>query len=308
MRLISERGFAGRWVVVIVAAGTLAVAATGWLVWSEIRSLHEDVSRLSSDVQTARQRADQAEARADRAEQQAAEAGDRAEQAEASARESALGRMRAEAAREAAEMVSDEAQADAVSARQDAESARQQTAAAVEEAEAARQELEELRRRRQLELDHMQEALNRIVETRRTAIGMVMSLDADRIEFDFDRAELRPANRELLSRIAGVLLTGHDYRIQVFGHTDEIGTEQYNQQLSERRARAVADYLVEAGIDAEIMAVEGLGESKPLVDGSDPESRQRNRRVEIGVIDTMVEYRGTAQERGGAAAKKKIKR
>ena len=68
---------------------------------------------------------------------------------------------------------------------------------------------------------------SKIVETRRTAIGIVLNLGSDRIEFEFDRAALRPEERELLARIAGVLLATADqgYAIQVFGHTDDVAID-----------------------------------------------------------------------------------
>ncbi|MEM7354177.1 MAG: OmpA family protein, partial [Acidobacteriota bacterium] len=101
---------------------------------------------------------------------------------------------------------------------------------------------------------------------------------------DFNKATLRPQNREILSRIAGVLLTSRDYGVQVFGHTDDVGSVEYNQQLSEQRAATVRDYLVEAGIDSAVLSTTGLGKTSPLVEGTDPESRQRNRRVELAIV------------------------
>ena len=65
------------------------------------------------------------------------------------------------------------------------------------------------------------------------------------VSFEFDKAELRVEDRELLSRIAGILMTSKDYAISVNGHTDDVGSEEYNQKLSERRAKAVVDYLKE---------------------------------------------------------------
>jgi outer membrane protein OmpA-like peptidoglycan-associated protein len=134
--------------------------------------------------------------------------------------------------------------------------------------------------------------LNRIASTRRTKSGLLMSLGSDTINFDFDKAELRPEERELLSRIAGILLTSSGYRVQVFGHTDDIGTDQYNQTLSERRAVAVRDYLVKAGIDPAIISTKGFGKSNPLVKGTSEADRAKNRRVEIGIIDTVITYQG----------------
>jgi hypothetical integral membrane protein (TIGR02206 family) len=89
----------------------------------------------------------------------------------------------------------------------------------------------------------MHEALARIAATRRTSSGLVIDLTNDSFRFDFDKAALRPENREILSRIAGVLLASSGYRLFVHGHTDDVGSDEYNQQLSERRAASVASYL-----------------------------------------------------------------
>jgi len=109
-------------------------------------------------------------------------------------------------------------------------------------------------------------------------------------EFDFDKAELRPKNREVLSQIAGVLLTFENYGLQIFGHTDDVGSEGYNQELSKHRAQAVRDYLVEAGVDPDVVTITGMGKSSPLVEGTDPESRQRNRRVELAIVFSEGEF------------------
>ncbi len=167
----------------------------------------------------------------------------------------------------------------------DAEAARNAEAVAREEARAARQEAENIRRQREIELNRMQEALSKIVETRRTAIGIVLNLGSDRIEFEFDRAELRPEERELLARIAGVLLATADqgYAIQVFGHTDDVGTEEYNKGLSERRAGAAKAALVQRGVPVDAIATAAFGETRPRVATSDGVRQQENRRVEIEI-------------------------
>jgi len=87
-----------------------------------------------------------------------------------------------------------------------------------------------------------------------------------------------------------VLLTSSGFRIQVFGHTDDVGTVEHNQGLSERRARSVHDYLVGSGLDETIVTMKGFGKTKPLVPGTSDAARARNRRVEIGIIDTTVHY------------------
>jgi outer membrane protein OmpA-like peptidoglycan-associated protein len=110
----------------------------------------------------------------------------------------------------------------------------------------------------------MQQALSKIAPTRRTASGMVIELANDSFYFDFDRATLRPENREVLSRIAGVLLASDGYRLFVDGHTDDTGPDEYNRQLSLRRANSVADYLRQAGLPDEVIKVQGFGKSSPF--------------------------------------------
>lgn len=174
--------------------------------------------------------------------------------------------------------------------------AEEQVRAARADALTSREELARFKKEREAEMQRLYEALGQIVETRRTALGLVMSLGSDRVEFDFDKADLKPKNRELLSRIAGVLLTSQGYRVQVYGHTDDVGTAVYNQDLSERRAETVRRYLVEAGIPTDIISAKGFGKTNPLVAGSDDKARARNRRVEIGIIDTLIKYAGPIEE------------
>jgi len=207
----------------------------------------------------------------------------RATEAEQNARQSASLKDQAESSRDAAQAEAKQAAERAEEARQRADSAEKEKQAAIEEAERIRKEREE-------EMSRLQEALQKIAETRRTAMGLVMNLDSHAIQFEFDKAELRPENRELLSRVAGILLTSKGYSITIYGHTDDVGSEAYNQELSERRAQAVRDYLVQAGIGPEIMATRGFGKSKPLVAGKTPEARAKNRRVEVEIVDTILNY------------------
>jgi outer membrane protein OmpA-like peptidoglycan-associated protein len=117
-----------------------------------------------------------------------------------------------------------------------------------------------------------------------------MNLGSDHLKFEFDKAELRPEDRELLSRIAGILMTAHDYTISVNGHTDDVGSDAYNQKLSERRAQAVCDYLVKAGLSPDILSVQGHGKTLPLVKGVSDAARAKNRRVELGIVNTQIRY------------------
>lgn len=201
---------------------------------------------------------------------------ERAAQAEASARAAAEGRQLAEA--------------QTAEAREQADAARREATTARETAARAQAEADQVRQKAEAELNRLEAALGQIAETRRTALGLVMRLGSDYLKFDFDKADLRQEDRELLSRIAGILLTSQDYTVSVNGHTDDVGTEAYNQKLSERRAEAVRDYLVKAGLPAEILSVTGHGKSLPLVPGRSEEARAKNRRVELGIVSTRIQY------------------
>jgi outer membrane protein OmpA-like peptidoglycan-associated protein len=159
-----------------------------------------------------------------------------------------------------------------------------------EQAKQAQDQMSEMRKEREEELNRMQEALNRVVETHRTANGMVIVLPNSTFRFDFDKADLNAKNRELLSRVAGILLVSKGYGLSVFGYTDDVGTEEYNLQLSERRAKAVEDYLVQSGIDAAIVRRKGYGKMSPHVQGSSAEARAQNRRVEIALTDSSIRF------------------
>ncbi|NLC60078.1 MAG: OmpA family protein, partial [Gammaproteobacteria bacterium] len=117
-----------------------------------------------------------------------------------------------------------------------------------------------------------------------------ITIDLTGVNFDFDRSTLRPDAVQILNEAIEILRRYPDLQVEVAGHTDSVGTEQYNQGLSERRAQAVYDYLTSNGIDASrLQCPIGYGESRPIApntnpDGTDnPEGRARNRRTELNV-------------------------
>ena len=99
--------------------------------------------------------------------------------------------------------------------------------------------------------------------------------------FDFDKSTLKPAGRQALDKLitdAG----GRQFRVvQVSGYTDSIGSESYNNALSMRRARTVATYLREHGLQADRFVVNGLGKSNPVASNATDDGRAQNRRVEL---------------------------
>lgn len=257
-------------VALLVGIILLAVAAFfGIVLLNRFEEMEAKVTELSQQVEEAGEKSEHAL--------------QQSQEAEASAVEAARGRVRAEAEAEHALNEAESAKQQMKAAEVDADNAREEARIAQEEAERIRQEWE-------AEVNRLEDALSQIVETRKTALGLVLNLSEDYLKFDFDKSDLKPANRELLSRIAGILLTSKDYSVGVYGHTDDVGTAEYNQKLSERRAAVVRDYLVEAGLDPTIVTMEGFGKTQPLVPEKTDEARAKNRRVEIGIINTRINY------------------
>lgn len=101
------------------------------------------------------------------------------------------------------------------------------------------------------------------------------------VNFDYDKATLRPEAAATLDQMAETLKEWGDIKVEVAGHTDSRGRDAYNQRLSARRANAVRDYLIGKGIDADRLSAKGYGESMPVADNNTEEGRYKNRRVEL---------------------------
>jgi outer membrane protein OmpA-like peptidoglycan-associated protein len=121
----------------------------------------------------------------------------------------------------------------------------------------------------------------REMEVERLREDLLRDSVSSEASFDFDRAELKPEFKPTLDKVAAVLRDDPNVRITIIGFTDSVGTEEYNQRLSERRARATADYLISRGVSSSQIVAKGLGESEPRADNSTAAGRAQNRRVEI---------------------------
>jgi OOP family OmpA-OmpF porin len=104
------------------------------------------------------------------------------------------------------------------------------------------------------------------------------------VNFDFNRAEIRPDAGVILDEAARLLNQEPEARVRIEGHTDWIGSEEYNQTLSERRAEAVTRHLVEQGVAAERLTTVGYGETRPIASNEARDGRALNRRVELKVL------------------------
>jgi outer membrane protein OmpA-like peptidoglycan-associated protein len=130
------------------------------------------------------------------------------------------------------------------------------------------------------------EQFNRIMETRDSARGLVVTM-AD-VLFDTGKYDLRPPTREALARLSGIVLAHPGLRFEVEGHTDSTGSDELNQVLSQQRAGAVRDYLIQQGLPSPSISAVGFGKTVPVADNSTAEGRQKNRRVELIVSGEII--------------------
>jgi len=183
-----------------------------------------------------------------------------------------LGSRRVDVRLEAREQRIEEARTRAreQAARAQAEAERADTA--TERATAAEQRLSELER-------DLEAAANQ---------GTPVVVTLDDVLFAFGRADLQPGSQRTLDRVAEFLKAHPERAISIEGHTDDVGSDAANQQLSERRARAVSDYLRSRGVDANRLETVGYGETRPMVANTSPSARQQNRRVEIVIEEQQA--------------------
>ena len=264
------------------------------------RARAEEEARQRAEIERAlaTQREGEARARA-RAEEEARQQAE-IERAQADAARLAAERQRLDA--EAAKIAADRARADAERARLDAERERQAAeaarAAAETQAQAAREAVLAAERDKAELRAQLREQLNVILETRETARGLIVNLSD--VLFDFNKATLRPGAREKLAKIAGIILAHPGLRMEAEGHADAVGTDDYNQRLSERRAQSVSAFFMEQGIRRESITAMGFGESRPVATNGTAEGRQQNRRVELVVSGDPIGTSGTGVTTGDA--------
>ena len=211
-----------------------------------------------------------------------------ARQSQATAEEQAARRAQADAAAQKAQAEQQEAEQRALLAKQQADLAKQQADQANQQALQATQQAEQVRER-------LKQQLSQVLQTTESARGLIMNMSD--VLFDFNKYTLKPEAREKLARVSGILLAYPGLKVQVEGYTDNIGSEEYNQKLSEERAGTVREYLVGASVPNGNVAAAGYGKSNPIADNSTSTGRSQNRRVELVVSGAAI---GIEQNSPGA--------
>jgi outer membrane protein OmpA-like peptidoglycan-associated protein len=190
-------------------------------------------------------------------------------------------------ARDEAERQKREAQASALQQQQTAEAeAERNRATAAAAAAASEQKLHQAEREREELRARLLQQFNTILETRDTARGLVVNMSD--VLFDTGKHTLRPLAREKLAKISGIVLAYPALTLGIEGNTDSVGSDAYNQGLSERRAEAVRSYLAQQGVPESSMTAKGLGKTQPIASNSTAEGRQQNRRVELIVSGEVI--------------------
>jgi outer membrane protein OmpA-like peptidoglycan-associated protein len=250
----------------------------------------QEENRLAKERAAAAEREAVAKAAADRSKAEAAEAERQrlqAEklkaQAEQEQRLELERRARAEAERAAAEA---SAQRTKLEAELAAQRAAREKEAVEAQAEQARKAAEQAEREKQELRTQLVRQLNLILETRDTARGLVVNMSD--VLFDTGQYTLKPGAREKLARISGIILTHPGLTLQVEGHTDSVGSDEFNMQLSEKRAWAVRDYLTQQGINPALITARGFGKTQPVASNDTAAGRQQNRRVEMIVAGDVI--------------------
>lgn len=249
-----------------------------------VKKIQED--QLAAERAAAAQRESEAQAHAQQAATEARLQQDRRAQAEADRLAAEQARQEAQAAAERAvreRVAADNARAAALEQQNILRAEADRSRLSAQQAEAAKQQAEadkaQLRER-------LRQQLNLILETRESARGLIINISD--VLFDFNKYSLKPAAREKMAKVSGILLAYPGLKIQVEGHTDSVGSDEYNLKLSEQRANTVRDYLTQQAVPPASVTAVGLGKADPVAANDNAAGRQLNRRVELIVSGSPI--------------------
>lgn len=241
----------------------------------------------------AKQEADEADRQRVLAEEQQRLETQRRAQAEANAAQARADMAAAEKAKAEAEAARQAALAQQQQAEQARLAALAQQQALQQEAEKARLaagEAERLRAQAETDKENLRrqllEQFSMILQTRDSARGLIVNMSD--VLFDTGKWTLRPGAREKLAKVAGIVLAHPGLRLEVEGHTDSVGSDDYNMKLSDQRAKSVREYLMAQGITDDNITARGFGETTPVAANDSAAGRQQNRRVELVVSGEII--------------------
>jgi outer membrane protein OmpA-like peptidoglycan-associated protein len=202
-------------------------------------------------------------------------------------------KRQADEARRAAEIQQQKLAAEADRAKQNADEAdrlRQQADQQRLQADQLRMQAEQQRQQAEQQQAALRQQLlaqfNEILQTRDTARGLIVNMSD--VLFDTGRYTLKPGAREKLARVSGIILSHPGLKIEVEGHTDSVGGDDYNMKLSENRANGVRSFLASQGINPDKVTAKGFGKTMPVADNATATGRQMNRRVELVVSGDIL--------------------
>src|SRR5215471_130747 len=259
------------------------------------RKIQEE--ELANERAAAAQREAEERAKADQAAEQARIEQQRRAQAETDRRAAEDAQRRADeaAARATQERAAaDAARASAIEQQKALQAQAEQARLSAQAAEQARQAAEQQQKQAEAEKlqlrERLRQQLNAILETQETARGLIVNISD--VLFDFNKYTLQPGAREKMAKVSGILLAYPGLKIQLEGHTDSIGTDEYNMKLSQHRADAVRDYLIAQGVPASTVSALGMGKANPVASNDTAAGRQRNRRVDMVVTGEPIGISG----------------
>jgi outer membrane protein OmpA-like peptidoglycan-associated protein len=252
----------------------------------------EQAQQQTVQAQQAQQQAEQTTQQAEQAAQQAQQATQQAQQerqtAEQAKAEALEAQQQAEAARQAALEQQQALAAQAQTAQAQAQTAQAQAQTAEQRAQAAEQEKEDIRQR-------LLTQLNQVLQTRDSARGLIVNMSD--VLFDLNQSTLKPGAKVRLAKVAGIIQAYPDLKLQIEGYTDSTGRVEHNQELSQRRAAAVRDFLVAQGVSLNNISAQGFGPSNPVASNNTPQGRQMNRRVDLVVSGESIAAQNPSLER-----------
>jgi len=243
------------------------------------RAAADAQAKAEADAEAAKRDAEQAQAQSNEDARRRAEAEQARAQAEQQQAALQLQQQQAAAQAAAAEQQAEDAQRKMQDAQNQAAQAQLATQHAEQEKNEAIQQKEQMRQR-------LQTQLNQVLQTRDTARGLIVSMPD--VLFDFNKFTLKPEAREKLAKISGIVLAYPDLKLNIEGYTDSIGSEQYNLELSDKRADSVKGYLISQGVKPDNVSSTGFGKADPVADNSTAAGRKLNRRVEMVVSGDVI--------------------